>query len=64
MLSFVIPEYVVLLKGWDHHTAALKAIMAGDANRAESEIVVDITEAAHYLGGLADATGQLRRPAG
>jgi DNA-binding GntR family transcriptional regulator len=27
VLSLVIPEYVVLLKGWDHHTAALKAIM-------------------------------------
>jgi DNA-binding GntR family transcriptional regulator len=64
VLSFVIPEYVVLLKGWDHHTAALKAIMAGDAGRAESEIVADITEAAHYLSGLADTTGQLRRPAG
>jgi hypothetical protein len=24
VLSFVIPEYVILLKGWDHHTAALK----------------------------------------
>ncbi len=32
VLSFVIPEYVVLLKGWDHHTAALKAIVAGDAD--------------------------------
>lgn len=64
VLSFVIPEYVVLLKGWDHHTAALEAIVAGDAARAESEIVADITEAAHYLGSLADATGQLRRPAG
>jgi len=63
VLSFVIPEYVVLLKGWDHHTAALKAIVAGDAARAEAEIVADITEAAHYLGGLADTTGQLRRPA-
>ena len=63
VLSFVIPEYVVLLKGWDHHTAALKAIVAGDAARAEAEIVADITEAAHYLGGLADVTGQLRRPA-
>jgi len=26
-----------------------------------SEIVADITEAAHYLGGLVHATGQLRR---
>jgi DNA-binding GntR family transcriptional regulator len=62
VLSFVIPEYVVLLKGWDHHTAALKAIVAGDADAAEREIVADITEAADYLASLADANGQLRRP--
>jgi DNA-binding GntR family transcriptional regulator len=64
VLSFVIPEYVVLLKGTDRHTAALKAIMAGDADGAEREIVADITEAAQYLAGLADSTGQLRRPVG
>ena len=64
VLSFVIPEYVVLLKGWDRHTAALKAIIAGDAEGAEREIVADITEASHYLAGLADTTGQLRRPPG
>jgi DNA-binding GntR family transcriptional regulator len=62
VLSFVIPEYVVLLKGWDHHTAALKAIVAGDADAAEREIVADITEAADYLVSLADVSGQLRRP--
>jgi DNA-binding GntR family transcriptional regulator len=62
VLSFVIPEYVVLLKGWDHHTAALKAIIAGDGEAAEREIVADIMEAAQYLSGLADAGGQLRRP--
>jgi DNA-binding GntR family transcriptional regulator len=62
VLSFVIPKYVVLLKGWDRHTAALKAIIAGDADGAEREIVADITEAAQYLAGLADSTGQLRRP--
>src|SRR5712664_4754594 len=60
-LSYVIPKYVVLLKGSDHHTAALKAIIAGDADGAEREIVADITEAAHYLAGLADSPGQLRR---
>ena len=64
VLSFVIPQYVVLLKGTDRHTAALNAIVAGDADAAEREIVADITEAAHYLAGLADSTGQLRRPAG
>jgi DNA-binding GntR family transcriptional regulator len=64
VLSFVIPEYVVLLKGWDRHTAALTAIVAGDADAAEREIVADITEAAQYLEGLADSSGQLRRPTG
>ncbi|MEA2881065.1 MAG: hypothetical protein QOH32_284, partial [Bradyrhizobium sp.] len=62
VLSYVIPEYVVLLKGTDRHTAALKAIVAGNADGAEREIVADITEAAQYLAGLADSTGQLRRP--
>src|SRR3954447_20286285 len=62
VLSYVIPEYVVLLKGTDRHTAALNAIMSGDADTAEREIVADITEASNYLASLADATGQLRRP--
>ncbi|MDB5620834.1 GntR family transcriptional regulator [Tardiphaga sp.] len=62
VLSFVIPEYVVLLKGWDHHTAALNAIIAGDADAAGREIVADITEAADYLVSLADVKGQLCRP--
>lgn len=61
-LSFVIPDYVVLLKGSDHHTAALKAIVAGNPNAAEQAIVADITGAAFYLESLADAGGQLRRP--
>lgn len=61
-LSFVIPEYVLSLKGSDHHTAALKAISAGDPDKAEAEIVADITEAASYLEGLADSTGRLTSP--
>ena len=56
----MIREYVVLLKGWDHQHRGVET-KAGDAARAESEIVADITEAAHYLGGLADATGQFSR---
>jgi DNA-binding GntR family transcriptional regulator len=62
VLSFVIPDYVVLLKGWDHHTAALQAIIAGDADAAEKAIVADITGAASYLESLAGPDGQLRRP--
>jgi DNA-binding GntR family transcriptional regulator len=61
-LSFVIPEYVLSLKGSDHHTAALKAINAGNPDKAEAEIVADITEAASYLEGLADETGRLKSP--
>lgn len=61
-LSFVVPDYVLLLKGRDHHTAALNAIAAGDGATAEREIVADITEAACYLDSLADRNEQLRRP--
>ena len=61
-LSFVLPDYVLSLKGWDHHTAALQAIIARDADGAESEIVADISEAAQYLATLASPTGQLRHP--
>ena len=52
------------MRGGARHTAALKAIKAGDADAAEREIAADISEAANYLAGLADATGQLRRPGG
>lgn len=61
-LSFVIPEYVLSLKGSDHHTAALKALSDGNPDAAEAEIVADITEAATYLEGLADSTGRLKFP--
>jgi DNA-binding GntR family transcriptional regulator len=61
-LSFVIPQYVLSLKGSDHHTAAMKAIIKGDADKAEAEIVADISEAANYLEGLAGPSGQLQAP--
>ena len=64
VLSFVIPRICACsLKGSDHHNAALNAIMSGNADTAEREIVADITEASNYLASLADSTGQLRRPA-
>jgi DNA-binding GntR family transcriptional regulator len=62
-LSFVIPRYVLSLKGSDHHTAALNGILKGAGELAEAAVVADITEAANYLGQLADATGRLIRPA-
>lgn len=62
ILSFVVPEYVVSLKGTDHHRAALDAIRLKDGAHAEAEIVADIEEAGAYLLSLADATGRIRRP--
>ncbi len=64
VLSFVVPDYVLSLKGTDHHIAALEAIVAGDARRAEREIIADIEEAAKYLGGLADRNGMICKPCG
>jgi len=64
VLSFVIPEYVLRLKGTDHHTAALDAIRRGDGAVAEQEIIADIEEAGRYLLGLADASGRIRRIGG
>jgi DNA-binding GntR family transcriptional regulator len=62
-LSFVIPQYVLSLKGSDHHQAALNAILKGDAAVAEAAIIADISEAANYLGQLADRMGRLVKPA-
>lgn len=62
VLSFVVPQYVRLLKGTDHHKAALEAIRRGDGAAAESEIVADIAEAAAYLATLAGADGIIRHP--
>jgi DNA-binding GntR family transcriptional regulator len=61
-LSFVIPQYVLSLKGSDHHQAALDGILSGNGAAAEAAIIADITEAANYLGQLADKTGRLVKP--
>ncbi|MFG1190924.1 GntR family transcriptional regulator [Xanthobacter flavus] len=61
ILSFVVPEYVVLLKGTDHHQAALDALRRRDGAAAEAEIVADIEEAGRYLLSLADPSGRIRR---
>lgn len=62
VLSFVVPQYVPLLKGTDQHKAALDAIRRGDGRKAEAAIVADIEQAAAYLATLADAGGIIRRP--
>ena len=61
-LSFVIPQYVLSLKGSDHHQAALNGILKGDAAAAEAAIIADITEAANYLERLADKMERLVKP--
>lgn len=61
ILSFVVPRYVVSLKGMDHHAAVLDALRCGDGAAAEAEIIADIDEAGRYLLGLADDTGRIRR---
>lgn len=63
VLTYVIPEYVILLRGSDHHERIVEAIAAGNAQAAEEEMVADIEEAANYLLGCADETGRIRRPA-
>ncbi len=61
-LSFVIPDYVYLLKGTDHHLRVLDALRRNDPATAETEIVSDIEEAGQYLLGLSDSQGRIRRP--
>src|ERR1700753_805584 len=61
-LSFVIPQYALSLRGSDHHQAALDGILKGDGDAAEAAVIADITEAANYLGQLADKTGRLVKP--
>ncbi len=62
ILTYVVPEYVVTLRGSDHHQRILEAIAAGDADKAEAETIADIEEAANYLLSCADESGRIRRP--
>jgi DNA-binding GntR family transcriptional regulator len=61
-LSFVIPDYVRLLKGTDHHLQVIDALARQNPDAAEEAIVADIEEAGHYLLSLADEQGRIRRP--
>jgi len=61
-LSFVIPDYVRLLKGTDHHLQLIDALTRHDPDAAEKAIVSDIEEAGQYLQSLADEQGRIRRP--
>lgn len=61
-LGFVVPEYVLLLKGTDHHEAALEALRRRDSRKAEKAIVADIMDASTYLETLAGDDGIIRAP--
>ena len=61
VLTFVIPDYVLSLKGTDYHLKILEALHAGDADAAETEMIADIEEAGAYLLSLADDEGRIRR---
>lgn len=63
VLSFVLPDYIYLLKGTDHHLKLLEALRKHDPSTAKAEIVADIEEAGQYLLSLADANGRIVRPA-
>ena len=63
VLTYVIPDYVLLEKGSDLHTAALSALRTGDADAAATAIRQDIREAGRYIAGLADAAGLIADPA-
>lgn len=61
-LSYVVPDYVQLLKGTDHHARVLDSLARHDAVTAEREIVADIESAGQYVLSLADADGWIRPP--
>ena len=61
VLSYVIPGYVVSVRGSDHHEKIVSALERGDGAIAEAEIVADIEEAANYLLSCSDDKGRIRR---
>jgi DNA-binding GntR family transcriptional regulator len=62
VLNYVIPNYVVSLKGTDLHEAALVALVRRDGCAAAHAIRQDIAEAGRYIVSLADGTGVIRPP--
>lgn len=61
-LTYVIPSYVLQLKGSDLHRSALDAMTRRDGEAAASAIRADILNAAEYISTLADADGIIQRP--
>lgn len=61
-LGFVVPEYVLLLKGTDHHKSV--PMERRDGNKAKRAIIADIMDASAYLETLAGSDGIIRAPRG
>lgn len=61
VLSLVVPDYVLTLKGTDRHAAIVDAIARGDGALARKETAADIVEADAYLRSLAGPDGRIRR---
>ncbi len=62
VLTYVIPDYVLLLKGSDCHQAALEALRRADPEAAAAAIRQDIAEAGQYIAGLVDENGWIGAP--
>ncbi len=62
VLNYVIPHYVLLLKGTDLHVAIVDAIARRDCRAANSAIRQDIIDAGRYISDLADHDGQIIPP--
>ncbi len=62
VLTYVIPDYVLLEKGSDFHTTILAALKIGDGAAAADALREDIQEAGRYIVGLSDAGGNIIAP--
>ena len=62
ILNYVLPDYVLTLKGTDLHNIALDALEKGDADKAADAVRRDIREAGAYLARLAGPDGFIAQP--
>ncbi|GAC1331818.1 MAG: hypothetical protein NVSMB26_10600 [Beijerinckiaceae bacterium] len=62
VLNYVIPHYVLQLKGTDLHGEILKALRRRDATAAADAIRRDITEAGRYISTLVGDDGFIAPP--
>jgi len=62
VLTYVIPDYVLLLKGSDCHQAVIEALRRADPEAATRAIQQDIAEAGRYIAGLVGEKGWIGAP--